>query len=480
MELFDKLDKQFAEHLLVNGNERIVFSGRFGQGKTTFLTEFFKQENQQELFQNEKKYNVIHLFPVNYSIASNEDIFKYIKHDIILELLGKDSSIEDDIISYLTTLPAYLKKNAHKVLAAFVGMIPGVGKDVIESFEKFDNLKKEYLKYHDEQEKKYNEYAVLGDFIESLRSAEGSIYEDNIISKLIEDILSRQKNEGTENVLIIDDLDRIDPEHIFRILNVFSAHFDRKRQGNKFGFDKIIIVCDIDNIRGIFKTKYGTNADFNGYIDKFYSYRIFDFNNKNGINTLAKNLFYKADWARTEHGVGYDNSLDFHRSRFDNKLYFLYDIIDILSANGELQVRNILKLEKVHIHFISMISVKNVYYDMYEEPLLVFIRILIHLKGDANSLIDSLYKCDKIIAIHSDVIKGYVVELIRIYLLSNIIKSDNIRKSYYLNGQELVLGQYQNEYTLSKIPDGGFTCKQPELITVLIDVVRLFNMATYD
>ncbi len=50
MELFDKLDQQFANHLLVNDNERIIFSGRFGQGKTTFLTEFFKKRKTNKSF----------------------------------------------------------------------------------------------------------------------------------------------------------------------------------------------------------------------------------------------------------------------------------------------------------------------------------------------------------------------------------------------------------------------------------------------
>ena len=80
-------------------------------------------------------------------------------------------------------------------------------------------------------------------------------------------------------VLIIEDLDRIDPAHIFRILNVFSAHFDRHTPGvvefettcggNKFCLDKIISVCDIDNIKNIYAHIYGEKTDFIGYISKF-------------------------------------------------------------------------------------------------------------------------------------------------------------------------------------------------------------------
>lgn len=83
--------------------------------------------------------------------------------------------------------------------------------------------------------------------------------------------------------MVIDDLDRIDPEHIFRILNVFAAHFDKDADNNKFNFDKVIISCDIENIRRIFRNRYGMDADFNGYIDKFFSKGIFSFQNKNNI-----------------------------------------------------------------------------------------------------------------------------------------------------------------------------------------------------
>ena len=60
-------------------------------------------------------------------------------------------------------------------------------------------------------------------------------------------------------VLIVEDLDRIDPAHLFRILNIFSAHIDycyknavipdRSIVGNKFGFDNIVLVCDFSNIK---------------------------------------------------------------------------------------------------------------------------------------------------------------------------------------------------------------------------------------
>lgn len=88
-----------------------------------------------------------------------------------------------------------------------------------------------------------------------------------------------KKSSGKEVVLIIEDLDRIDPAHIFRILNVFSAHFDNQLygEGNKYNFDKIITVCDYDNIKNIYHHVYGDKTDFIGYISKFSNIEPFNY-----------------------------------------------------------------------------------------------------------------------------------------------------------------------------------------------------------
>ncbi|MFG5857743.1 hypothetical protein LDB17_06015, partial [Dysgonomonas sp. Shenzhen-Wh21] len=66
---------------------------------------------------------------------------------------------------------------------------------------------------------------------------------------------------------------------IFRILNIFSAHFDwfnmptdefeQCYYSNKFKFDKIITVCDYENIKHIYAHFYGPKTDFEGYISKY-------------------------------------------------------------------------------------------------------------------------------------------------------------------------------------------------------------------
>ena len=74
--------EQFQAHLNNTNNQRIIFSGCFGSGKTTFLNNFFNDPAQQE------KYYVCKLFPVNYVTSTNKDIYELIKFDILIQLLG--------------------------------------------------------------------------------------------------------------------------------------------------------------------------------------------------------------------------------------------------------------------------------------------------------------------------------------------------------------------------------------------------------
>lgn len=106
-------------------------------------------------------------------------------------------------------------------------------------------------------------------------------------------------------VLIIEDLDRIDPAHIFRILNVFSAHFDRHTPGvvefettcggNKFCLDKIISVCDIDNIKNIYAHIYGEKTDFIGYISKFSNSKEYIYSLKEKVKWYITNVLLDKD-----------------------------------------------------------------------------------------------------------------------------------------------------------------------------------------
>lgn len=81
--ILDKIDisgnlKKFAQYL--EKTDRIILSAKFGDGKTYLLNELRRDEAMQD------KYEFFTIYPVNYSVAKNEDVFEYIKRDIIVQL----------------------------------------------------------------------------------------------------------------------------------------------------------------------------------------------------------------------------------------------------------------------------------------------------------------------------------------------------------------------------------------------------------
>jgi hypothetical protein len=277
----------FKNHLNQNDNIKIMFSAPFGHGKSTFLEYFFIEEANL--------YKVIKLTPINYSVASNEDIFKYIKSDIVTQLIGQDLDYDNNKSTSLSSLFQFSKDNLDRMLIPFLRIVPHIGKSVHAIVEDVIKLKNEYFEYH-EKEKNDSDIDKTLSFIEKLYEQEGSIYEDNFYTQLIRQLLELLKiKTKKQSVLIIDDLDRMDPEHIFRILNILSVHFDSFNLGeieihNKFGFDKIILVCDYENIRKIYEHKYGKGVDFGGYINKYYSKKVYDFNYSDEVNQLLENI----------------------------------------------------------------------------------------------------------------------------------------------------------------------------------------------
>lgn len=265
-------NKLFAEHLDISNNHRIFFSGLMGMGKTYFLRDFFKQEANN--------YDVYHLYPVNYQISSNEKILDYIKYDILIRLLKRyPGQFTDDKIKLLLI---QLGKKGFNRLINILECIP----EVSGFFTSGKKIKKAY-----DEVKENLENSKIDNFLEILETEPGSIYEKDFITSTIREILNKVENK--DSVLILDDLDRIDPEHIFRILNVFTAHHDLYTEENKFGFKKVILVGDVNNIKNIFRAKYGLSTDFNGYIDKFYSQEIYYFENVDELLKTTDDLMFK-------------------------------------------------------------------------------------------------------------------------------------------------------------------------------------------
>ena len=166
-------------------------------------------------------------------------------------------------------------------------------KEVFKSIKKqFDDYKRQLAEKDD----------ILTKFLDVAES--NPVYEEDLVTSLIKQAIhkfkekSQQADKEKRVVLIVEDLDRLDPAHLFRILNIFSAHIDycyklmnkpnETLVGNKFGFDNVVFVADFSNIRKIFKHFYGEQTDFNGYIGKFLSSAPYNYS----IREIRKNFIY--------------------------------------------------------------------------------------------------------------------------------------------------------------------------------------------
>ena len=151
----------------------------------------------------------------------------------------------------------------------------------------------EMLGYTEKEKKKFDDLDVTVENFTKNIKLKNHLIGEGYITDLI-----RQTNKKTNkrNILIVDDFDRVDPEHIFRILNIFSSQMDDEEE-NKFGFDHIIIVACLANIKKIFHHKYGTDTNFDGYFDKFFTVKPYHFTNKEAIMAeipeLLKHIKYE-------------------------------------------------------------------------------------------------------------------------------------------------------------------------------------------
>lgn len=255
--------KDFAQYLATT--DRIILSAKFGDGKTYLLNQLRSNEELS------KDYKFFTIYPVNYSVAKNEDIFEYIKRDIIIQL-DKDGVLDKvDLDAVFNSLFNF--EDIKALVSFLLSFVPG-GSFYDKVFQKFCDKKKEY------DGKKHTKDKYLASFSQ----IKGGIYENDGYTSLIRNAIEWMKEDHAMNgpewkkkkaVLIIEDLDRLDPKHLFRILNVLSAHIDDTSTPdivtNKFGFDNIVLVMDYETTSHIFHHFYGKDACYEGYMSKFLS-----------------------------------------------------------------------------------------------------------------------------------------------------------------------------------------------------------------
>ena len=275
----------FAQYL--ETTDRIILSAKFGDGKTYLLNELRKDEAMQN------KYEFFTIYPVNYSVAKNEDVFEYIKRDIIVQLHERKLLENIDLNALFASV--LTSDDFTSVVSFLLSFVP-MGEFYNKVYHKFLEIKNKY------DEKKHTADKYLSQFANTA----GCIYEEDGYTELIrmaiewisqDHSLNGEVKKAKKPVLIIEDLDRLDPKHLFRILNVVSAHIDDNNRpdivgnkfgfnnigsgvageesgdivGNKFGFNNIVLVMDYDVTKHIFHHFYGAQACYDGYMSKFLS-----------------------------------------------------------------------------------------------------------------------------------------------------------------------------------------------------------------
>lgn len=270
----DEIDisQKIADFKQVFKNEsRMILSAKFGDGKSYFLNKFINSFDPKN-----NDYYFITLHPVNYVVEDNKDIIEYIKRDILFQLI-KDDRIFDYKEEGDKIFDSVCNKESLSKLAGFMSSIiplPVLG-DVVGKIEALVDTTKTIVD-------KYQEQDVAGnaeDYLNGFYGKEGHISECDAFAMLIQKTL---EHAIAKSVLIIEDLDRIDPAHLFRIMNVLSSQVDNPyysdcHNSNKFGFDNIILVMDYDMTGHLFHHFYGQQANYEGYMNKFMSSIPFQF-----------------------------------------------------------------------------------------------------------------------------------------------------------------------------------------------------------
>ncbi len=373
-----QISKEFKRHLTAD-NQRIIFSGEFGSGKTYFLNDFFV--NTEE---NKEKYEYFRISPVNYVVSSNEDIFELIKFNIVIQIIAKNLILENEVLktTFVENLKFYIENRPYDFVTKIVECVPKVGEEISKIAKNLLEIAKEVNNIKTTS----NKSQQLENYLKSFENKNGTYLENDLITSIIQETIG-SINKNKKSVLVIDDLDRIDPQHIFRILNIFSAYFDLEEGKNKFKFSHIIIVCDIQNIRNIYHAKYGSNVDFNGYIDKFRSKEVFRFNLK---FELSKTIDYFLNSIQHDE----NHKIVFNlKSNTDLKSVIAF-IIELLINSNQINIRHFKNLYNSNYH------IKN-----YRTPLhpgytqswnymgVMLLDFLEYLLGSSDSLKKALENC---------------------------------------------------------------------------------------
>lgn len=268
--------QEFKDHLLCH--PRTILSARYGDGKSYFLNAFKADKSIK------RKFKFITLYPVNYQVLDNQDIFDVMKYDILLQM-GLNDMLDDSVeISSREAILFCLKTKGLDLIESLFNVAGSIeGAPTVKAIGKIGCALTKVIEKIKDAVKEYKEggFDVIDKYLKETEKL--SIYEEDAITKIIQNGIAawrKEKGNGKKRVvLLFEDMDRIDPAHLFRILNIFSAHMDfsyrygispdSSLRGNKFGVDNVVMVIHYENLESIFHHFYGEDTCFEGYIHKF-------------------------------------------------------------------------------------------------------------------------------------------------------------------------------------------------------------------
>lgn len=483
-----KFKKEFEQE----NNYRTIFSGKFGVGKTFFLNKFFTEIEKDN-------YYIIRLAPVNYVVANNQDIFELIKFDILFELLKLDIEtgskvFEKSEVEKFAKLPFFLGNRLPNIFKLLLETCALINESTAKLFPLllilFEKIQESKVLKDWEEFGEIDDLAGLEKYFSSFANDKGSLKEEDQFTNLIRSCLEKLKGieqyKHKKTVLIIDDLDRIDPDHLFRIFNIFSAHIDIDFNSNdnslsfhnKFGFDQIIFVCDIDNVQNIFHSRYGNKSDFNGYIRKFHSYRIFYYDIREQLQTK---LHRYVDSLVLLHG---DTNLLKNQGI---SLLFKY-ILECLVYNKHLDVRALKNTYNLNQSFTEgslgpgfvQQYLKNINYF----PLLIIIEALYSILGSYQKILDAVNECANNRALKNpNTIYQYLPSLIIVYhIIEYGERLDSGNYAVTIN-QEIIhykiLDRFHSKFEIDRLSDNStqdnFFVYFKDVLTILRERFHMFK-----
>lgn len=303
----DAID-EFCAHLL--SHSRTILSARFGDGKSYFIQQLMQSEEAN------KKFTFLKLYPVNYQVADNKDIFELVKRDILVQLVYNNMIPSEYEVSNSVAFAFYLQNHGVGIVETLLSIVnevdsaPSVVSAVLAGIKglKFISSLKEKL---EKFKSKGSKEKLICEFLDKMDGKD--IYENDAITSIIRDCIAEyQKRTCKRIVLFFEDMDRIDPAHLFRIMNVLSAQMDYCYKigvppnndglvGNKFGVDNVVLVLDYTNLKYIFAHFYGQDTRMEGYISKFSNKGYFTYSLAEEREKYINQIFHSE--------IGFENSI---------------------------------------------------------------------------------------------------------------------------------------------------------------------------